>query len=151
MGRSRRGSGAGFTRSASASRPSRPASAAHASTPPRQQSPPPAYPVYATGVPAFQNRGPGLMGMMGASMAGSLAGNALAHHMFTSAPQPKSADGVQEMKKVMDESPCAVQFDMYAKCMEHNGNNAEACQWAWDSVAQCRTKALQEAGQSPQA
>ena len=88
---------------------------------------------------------PGLLGTMGASMAGSLAGNALANHMFSSAPQPKSPERVEEMKKVMDESPCAVQFDMYAKCMEHNNNQADACQWAWDSVAQCRTKAMDEA------
>jgi hypothetical protein len=40
---------------------------------------------------------------------------------------------------------------MYAKCMEHNSGNADACQWAWDSVSQCRTRAMQQAGQGPQA
>jgi hypothetical protein len=80
---------------------------------------------------------------MAAAMGGSMIGNAVAHHMFA-APQPTSEKGVEEMKEVMQQSPCAVQFDMYAKCMEHNASDAPQCQWAWDSVAQCRTKAMQQ-------
>ena len=119
--------------------------------PPQHHAPPPMQQQMPMGgMPMQQSRGPGLMGMMGASMAGSLAGNALAHHMF-GAPQPTSSEGVQEMKQVMDQSPCAPQFDMYAKCMEHNNNNADACSWAWDSVSQCRTKAVAQAQQGPSA
>jgi hypothetical protein len=146
MGRSRRGSGSGFSKPAAAA-PSRPAA-----PPPHHSAPPPAHHQQAGGMPAMGGgRGPGLMGMMGASMVGSMAGNAIANHMFSSAPQPTSEEGVKEMKQVMDESPCAVQFDMYAKCMDHNNADAAACQWAWDSVSQCRTRAMQQAGQGPQA
>jgi len=81
------------------------------------------------------------MGTMAAAAGGAMIGNAIGHHMF-SAPQPTSQASVAEMKEVMDQSPCAVQFDMYAKCMEFNNANASACQWAWDSVAQCRTQAM---------
>ncbi len=70
-----------------------------------------------------------------------MLGNAISHQLF-SAPQPTSQEGVQQMQEVMAQSPCAVQFDMYSKCMEHNNGEASACQWAWDSVAQCRTQAM---------
>lgn len=78
-------------------------------------------------------------------MGGNILGNAAYNSMFRNGEQPTTPQGVHEMKQAMDESPCAVQFDTYAKCMEHNSNDANACNWAWDSVAQCREKALSNA------
>ena len=86
--------------------------------------------------------GPGMLGVAGAAMFGALAGNALARHLFATGAQPASEADVQEMKKVMDESPCATQFDLYAKCMEANNNNVEACNWTWDYVAKCRVDTM---------
>jgi hypothetical protein len=80
------------------------------------------------------------MGMMGASMAGSLAGNAISHAMFgnNSNPSPQQQQEVVQavnQGQVPASDPCKTQFDMYAKCMD----NSENCQWAWDEIAKCRT------------
>jgi hypothetical protein len=115
-----------------------------AGSPPAHYGPPPAgYGGGMGGMPMYAPRGPGLMGTMAAAAGGSILGNAMARQMFDS-PQPTSEKGVKEMKEVMDQSPCAVQFDMYAKCMEHNKDDAAQCQWAWDYVSQCRTNATQQ-------
>eukprot|EP00672_Neobodo_designis_P020928 CAMPEP_0174829092 /NCGR_PEP_ID=MMETSP1114-20130205/1725_1 /TAXON_ID=312471 /ORGANISM="Neobodo designis, Strain CCAP 1951/1" /LENGTH=166 /DNA_ID=CAMNT_0016062835 /DNA_START=53 /DNA_END=553 /DNA_ORIENTATION=- len=90
--------------------------------------------------PTRAGNGPGLMGIAGAAVLGSLAGNAIARQMFFSGLQPQSEEELKEMQPAMEISPCALQFDMYAKCMEANNNNVEACQWTWDYVAQCRTE-----------
>lgn len=89
--------------------------------------------------------GPSMMGMMGASMAGSLAGNALAHSMMgghhhgdAAPPAPAPVDTTYAQQAAAGAGVCGPQFEAYAKCVEANGGNVNACLWAWDMVAQCR-------------
>lgn len=96
-----------------------------------------------------QPRAPGMFGTMAAAMGGSMLGNAVSHRLFD-APQPTSAGQVEEMKPVMEQSPCAQQFDMYAKCMQFNNDDASKCDYVWNSVSQCRKQAhaAQEMGET---
>lgn len=95
-------------------------------------------------------RGPGLMGTMAASAAGAVAGNALAHHMFGPRNPPATQEDMQMVRNEVADTPCAGQYENFAKCMDANGNNAPACEWAWGMVAQCRQQFMPPPQQQPQ-
>lgn len=130
--------------------PPRPAPRPTAAAPPKPSAPPPAPvggaqhhhpqapPPPMGGTPMVAPSGPGLLGTMAASAAGSLAGNYIAHQMFGGSA-PRNSEEVQQMSKAMTPNdPCRDYFATYSKCLENEGA-AGNCQWAWDLVNKCRT------------
>jgi hypothetical protein len=107
-----------------------PQHASHQQAPPQMHQAPP------MGM-AAPSAGPGLMGTMAASMAGSMAGHAISRQMFGGSNNEGSNAPVtaQQAQQVPASDPCKVHFESYAKCME----NSPSCQWAWDEVAKCRS------------
>ena len=125
-------------RSAPAARPAAPRPAAPMPAPrpaapmPAKQAPPP-------GAPAAQ--GPGLMGMMGSSMAGSMAGSMLGNALMggrSEAPaavqQPPQAPGIAG-------PVCTFESQQFLQCMTNTYDDLSQCQAFYDAFKQCNAQA----------
>lgn len=101
----------------------------------QQHMPPPQQPQM------MQQRGPGLLGMMGSTMAGAVAGSVIGHgisHMMFDRSQPVTdPQQMQQVKQAYAEGPCQNNLSVYTKCMEANANNAQACNFAWELFTKC--------------
>ncbi len=105
------------------------------------------------------SRGPGLMGMMAASAAGSIAGNYISNQFFSNSNgqplqhPPQELQNYQSAQQAAQQAqasqdPCKAYFDTYAKCLEmaqssnQTAGNASAvtnCQWSWDLLSKCKS------------
>lgn len=116
--------------------PSAPSQASMAPKP----SPPPAPASAAAQPPAVQSQGPGLMGTMASSAAGSMVGSAVGNYMFgggggsTAAPAPAE----QGALPAGGGAPvCSVETQGFLKCMADTGNQFERCDHIYDMMKQC--------------
>eukprot|EP00331_Platyophrya_macrostoma_P026560 CAMPEP_0176439996 /NCGR_PEP_ID=MMETSP0127-20121128/20296_1 /TAXON_ID=938130 /ORGANISM="Platyophrya macrostoma, Strain WH" /LENGTH=173 /DNA_ID=CAMNT_0017824413 /DNA_START=50 /DNA_END=568 /DNA_ORIENTATION=- len=124
----------------------------HSSTPQQPQQPqvtnvyiqraaPPAAPMMGGG-----GGGMGFLGTMASVATGSVIGHGISNMLFSKDSPPTEPAQAQAVAQQYGEGACGSQIKSYAKCMEVNGQNAQACNWAWDMFMQCQD---QKGGMAP--
>eukprot|EP00276_Gloeochaete_wittrockiana_P004409 CAMPEP_0184645382 /NCGR_PEP_ID=MMETSP0308-20130426/1839_1 /TAXON_ID=38269 /ORGANISM="Gloeochaete witrockiana, Strain SAG 46.84" /LENGTH=158 /DNA_ID=CAMNT_0027074309 /DNA_START=133 /DNA_END=609 /DNA_ORIENTATION=+ len=125
-----------------ASRPATSSSSSHA--------PPPAH-APAAGAP-MMSQGPGLLGSMMATAAGSavghVVGRGIGDAMFggrndAPAPQAEAAVPAASSAPTSNSSVCVSENDAFKKCLEQNGeDNFQQCQWTFQMLQQCKKASM---------
>lgn len=85
------------------------------------------------------SQGSGLMGNIVSSAIGSMIGVTAAETIMGAFKGDKES---QEKLGIVDaeKGPCSIQFQSFQKCVENNGNNVSACQWAFDMFNACKNQ-----------
>merc|ERR1711998_685217 len=95
------------------------------------------------GVPQ-QSSGPSMMGMMGSSKAGSMAGSVIGHGisnaMFGSGGSSHQAPPPQEYQQAPggQPQPCAYELESFFQCLQQNNQDQAMCQAYLDQLQYCR-------------
>jgi len=96
---------------------------------------------------AQQSSGPGMMGIMGSSMAGSLAGQAVGSYMFGGGGSSQQAPPAQAapVAQGMPAAPaCAFETRQFLECMSATGENMEQCRQFYDMFKLCSAQPQQQ-------
>lgn len=140
----------GFGRSNKRSAPAPPpaAPARTFGTAPGARPPAPA-PQAAAPPPMMQqpSQGPGMMGIMGSSMAGSLAGQAVGSYMFGGGSSQQAAPPAQAAPQgqMMPQAPmCSLESQQFLQCMSSTGDNMDQCRQFYDMYKLCSSQVPQQ-------
>lgn len=92
------------------------------------------------------SQGPSMMGIMGSSMAGSLAGQAVGNMMFGggggSAPAPQAAPAAPAPYGGVPAAPaCTFETRQFLECMSATGENMDQCRQFYDMFKLCSVQA----------
>ena len=79
------------------------------------------------------------MGTMAAAVGGSIIGNGISSMMFNREQPPQSAEQVQQVaQQTPANDACAPYLNGFSQCMRDNGENADACKYAWSGFMTCK-------------
>lgn len=91
------------------------------------------------------SQGPSMMGIMGSSMAGSLAGQAVGNMMFggnNQAAAPQAAAPPAPAYGGMPAAPvCGMESRQFLECMSATGDNMDQCRQFYDMFKLCNAQA----------
>eukprot|EP01121_Diplochlamys_sp_Union-15-3_P010819 TRINITY_DN3079_c0_g1_i1.p1 TRINITY_DN3079_c0_g1~~TRINITY_DN3079_c0_g1_i1.p1 ORF type:complete len:159 (+),score=50.94 TRINITY_DN3079_c0_g1_i1:57-533(+) len=92
--------------------------------------------------PIIQQRGPGLLGTLGASMAGSMIGHVVANKFFGgNEKEVAEAEALAADPHGEEKDPCVPHFRSFMSCVDQNGaTDVNKCQWVYDLWKECKAK-----------
>jgi len=86
-----------------------------------------------------------MMGMMGSSMVGSVAGSVIGHGvsqaMFGGGGGGQQQQAAPEAAQGGQPQPCAVELDHFFACLKDNNNDQNFCQAYLEQLQYCRQQA----------
>eukprot|EP01121_Diplochlamys_sp_Union-15-3_P010820 TRINITY_DN3079_c0_g1_i2.p1 TRINITY_DN3079_c0_g1~~TRINITY_DN3079_c0_g1_i2.p1 ORF type:complete len:157 (+),score=45.06 TRINITY_DN3079_c0_g1_i2:57-527(+) len=92
--------------------------------------------------PVVQQRGSGLLGTFGATMAGSMIGHVVADKFFGgNEKQVAEAEALAADPHGEEKDPCVPHFRTFMSCVDQNGStDINKCQWVYDLWKECKAK-----------
>jgi len=89
-----------------------------------------------------------MMGMMGSSMVGSVAGSVVGHGisnaMFGGGNSQPAAPAVAGAPPAPTPAPCQFESMQFLQCMSQTADNLDYCRGVFDQYKLCSTQAMQQ-------
>ncbi|KAG2373209.1 hypothetical protein C9374_012312 [Naegleria lovaniensis] len=95
-----------------------------------------------------QSGGPGIMGNIVSTVAGTMIGHAI-YDSVSNAFGSKDSNGEQQQYSPQEMQKCFSQMQSFSQCLEQNPYSIGSCQYAFDSLNECK-RGLTPMPQQPQ-